>query len=51
MQVVVTEIAKRADVGFMELGNKRMKVGEAVLAITGVNLDKRSLEIAKGARS
>lgn len=49
--MVVTEIAKRADVGFMELGNKRMKVGEAVLAITGINLDKRSLEIAKGARS
>ena len=49
--MVVTEIMKRADVGFMELGNKGMKVGEAVLAITSINLDKRSLEIAEGARS
>ena len=51
VQVVVTEIMKRADVRFMELGNKGMKVREAVLAITSVNLDKRSLEIAEGARS
>jgi hypothetical protein len=49
--VVVTEIVKRVDVRSVELGNKGMKVREAVLAITGINLDKRSLEIAEGARS
>jgi hypothetical protein len=49
--MVVTEIMKRADVGFMELRNEGMKVGEDVLAITGINLDKRSLEVVEGARS
>jgi len=41
---------KGANVGFMKLGNEGMKVGEVVLAITDVNLNKRSLEIAEGAR-
>jgi len=41
---------KGANVGFMELGNEGMKVREVVLAITDVNLNKRSLEIAEGAR-
>jgi hypothetical protein len=48
--VIVTEITERADVGFMELGNEGMEVGEAVLAITGINLNERSLEIIEGAR-
>jgi len=41
---------KRVDVGFIELGNEGVKVGEVVLAITDVNLNKCSLEIAKSAR-
>ena len=41
---------KGANVGFIELGNQGMKVREAVLAITNVNLNKRSLEIAEGTR-
>ena len=48
--MVVTETMKGVDVGFMKLGNEGMKVGERVLAITNLNLNKCSLEIAESAR-
>ena len=49
--MVVIEITKGMNVGFMGLGNEGAKVGEGVLAITNISLDKRSLEIPEGARS
>ena len=49
--MIVTEIVERVDVGFMELGNEGMEVREAVLAISSINLNERSLEGVKGARS
>ena len=48
--MVVAEIAEGVNVGIMGLGDEGMKVGEGVLAITSVNLNKRSLEIVEGAR-
>lgn len=38
------------NIGFTELGNEGMKVGDAILAVI-IHLDERSLEIAEGARS
>jgi len=48
--MIVVEIAKGVNVGFMELGNEGMKVGEGVLAISSIDRNKRSLEIVEGAR-
>ena len=49
--MVVTEIMKKVDVRFMELGNKGVKVRVAVLAISNVNLNKCHLEVVESARS
>ena len=48
--MIVVEIAKGVNVRFMRLRDEGMEVSEGVLAISGIDRNKRSLEIVKGAR-